>query len=94
MKSVRCARPVRRGIGEWIDNLQLLDDRGGPDRSRVFAGFGGGNIEVATAIAAEFFGIWLPSGHTLPNLTQQAKPRNPYGSFSFWLCQVPESRPN
>src|SRR5260221_13233929 len=30
MESVRCARTMRRGIGKWIDNLQLLDDRAGP----------------------------------------------------------------
>src|SRR6266576_6046275 len=30
MESVRCARAMGRGIGEWIDNLQLLDDRAGP----------------------------------------------------------------
>src|SRR5438132_4875968 len=30
MESVRCARAVRRGMGQWIDNLQLLDDRAGP----------------------------------------------------------------
>src|SRR6266849_1481534 len=30
MERVRCARAMRRGIGKWIDNLQLLDDRAGP----------------------------------------------------------------
>src|SRR5258708_40176863 len=30
MESVRCARAMGRGIGKWIDNLQLLDDRAGP----------------------------------------------------------------
>ena len=30
MESVRCARTMGRGIGEWINNLQLLDDRAGP----------------------------------------------------------------
>ena len=30
MERVRCARAVRRGIGQGIDNLQLLDDRAGP----------------------------------------------------------------
>src|SRR5258708_18603110 len=41
MESVRCARTMRRGIGKWIDNLQLLDDRAGPpvrddERQRIF----------------------------------------------------------
>src|SRR5438105_1096278 len=41
MESVRCASAVCRGIGEWIDNLQLLDDRAGPsvrddERQRIF----------------------------------------------------------
>src|SRR5215470_9479984 len=30
MESIRGARAVCRGIGEWIDDLQLLDDRAGP----------------------------------------------------------------
>src|SRR5258708_23771841 len=41
MERVRCARAMCRGIGQWIDNLQLLDDRPGPsmrddERQRVF----------------------------------------------------------
>src|SRR5438309_10501882 len=41
MESVRCASAVCRGIGEWIDNLQLLDDRARPavrddERQRIF----------------------------------------------------------
>ena len=41
MEGVRCARAVRRGIGQSIDDLQLLDDRAGPsviddERQRVF----------------------------------------------------------
>ena len=41
MESVRCARAMCRGIGEWIDDLQLLDDRAGPsvrddERQRIF----------------------------------------------------------
>jgi hypothetical protein len=40
MESVRCARAMSRGIGKWIDNLHLLDDRAGPsvrddERQRV-----------------------------------------------------------
>ena len=40
MEGVRCACAVRRGIGERIDDLQLLDDRAGPsvrhdERQRV-----------------------------------------------------------
>jgi len=30
MERVRCARAMCRGIGQWIDNLELLDDRPGP----------------------------------------------------------------
>src|SRR4029077_9081037 len=30
MERVRGARAMCRGIGKWIDNLQLLDDRAGP----------------------------------------------------------------
>ena len=30
MERVRCARAVRRGIRERLDDLQLLDDRAGP----------------------------------------------------------------
>src|SRR5262245_26197449 len=30
MESIRGARAVCRGIGEWIDDLQLLDDRARP----------------------------------------------------------------
>src|SRR5918997_1122284 len=41
MESVVRARAMRRGIGQWIDDLQLLDDRSGPsvrdeERQRVF----------------------------------------------------------
>src|ERR1700716_3675051 len=41
MESVRCARAMGCGIGEWTDDLQLLDDRAGPpvrddERQRVF----------------------------------------------------------
>jgi hypothetical protein len=41
MERVRCARAVRHGIGQSIDNLQLLDDRARPsviddERQRVF----------------------------------------------------------
>ena len=41
MESVRCARAMCRGIGQWIDDLQLLDDRAGPsvrddERQRIF----------------------------------------------------------
>ena len=40
MEGVRCARAVRRGIGQRLDDLQLLDDRAGPaviddERQRV-----------------------------------------------------------
>ena len=30
MERVRCAGTMGRGIGKWIDDLQLLDDRAGP----------------------------------------------------------------
>ena len=30
MEGIRCARAMGRGIGQWIDDLQLLDDRAGP----------------------------------------------------------------
>lgn len=30
MKSVRCVRAMSRGIGQWTDDLHLLDDRTGP----------------------------------------------------------------
>src|SRR5688500_1007222 len=30
MESVRCARAMCRRIGQWLDDLQLLDDRTGP----------------------------------------------------------------
>ena len=30
MERIRCAPAVRRGIGQRIDDLQLLDDRAGP----------------------------------------------------------------
>src|SRR5437588_3773146 len=30
MEGVRCARTMYRGIRQWIDNLQLLDNRAGP----------------------------------------------------------------
>ena len=30
MEGVRCARPVLGGVGERIDDLQLLDGRPGP----------------------------------------------------------------
>ena len=41
MERVRCARAVRRGFGQSIDDLQLLDDRARPsviddERQRVF----------------------------------------------------------
>jgi hypothetical protein len=41
MEGIRCARAMRRGIGQWIDDLQLLDDRAGPpvvddERQRIF----------------------------------------------------------
>jgi hypothetical protein len=41
MESVRFARAMCRGIGQWIDDLQLLDDRAGPsvrdeERQRIF----------------------------------------------------------
>src|ERR1700680_3551314 len=41
MESVRCARAMCRWIGQWIDNLELLDDRAGPsvgdnERQRIF----------------------------------------------------------
>jgi len=40
VESVRCRRAMRRGIGQGIDNLHLLDDRAGPsvrddERQRV-----------------------------------------------------------
>jgi hypothetical protein len=40
VESIRCARAVCRGVGERIDDLQLLDDRAGPamvddERQRV-----------------------------------------------------------
>src|ERR1019366_10744586 len=30
MESIRCARAMCRGIGKWVDDLQLLDDRARP----------------------------------------------------------------
>src|SRR5918995_2077678 len=30
MERVRCARAMSRWIGQWLDDLQLLDDRAGP----------------------------------------------------------------
>src|ERR687897_3777901 len=41
MESVRCARAMCRGIGKWLDDLQLLDDRAWPsvvddERQRIF----------------------------------------------------------
>ena len=41
MERIRCARAMRRGIGQRIDDLQLLDDRAGPpvrddERQRIF----------------------------------------------------------
>ena len=30
MESVRCARAMCGGIGEWIDDFELLNDRAGP----------------------------------------------------------------
>src|SRR5260221_2208393 len=41
MERIRCARAMCRGIGQWIDNLYLLDDRAGPsvgdnERQRIF----------------------------------------------------------
>ncbi len=41
MESVRCLAAMRRGIGQGIDDLQLLDDGAGPsvrddERQRVF----------------------------------------------------------
>ena len=30
MESLRCARAMRGGVGQQIDDLQLLDDRAGP----------------------------------------------------------------
>ena len=30
MERIRCARPMRRGVGERLDDLQLLDDRARP----------------------------------------------------------------
>ena len=41
MERIRCARAIGRGIGERIDDLQLLDDRAGPsvvddERQRIF----------------------------------------------------------
>jgi hypothetical protein len=41
MESVRCATAVCRGIGQRINDLQLLDDRAGPpvcddQRQRIF----------------------------------------------------------
>ena len=41
MESVRCLAAMRRGIGQGIDDLQLLDDRAGPsvrddERQRIF----------------------------------------------------------
>ena len=40
MERVRCARAMRRRIGQRLDDLQLLDDRAGPsvrdeERQRV-----------------------------------------------------------
>src|SRR5215208_5384739 len=41
MERVRCARAMSRWIGQWLDDLQLLDDRAGPsvqddERQRIF----------------------------------------------------------
>ena len=41
MEGVRCAAAMRRGIGQRIDDLHLLDDRAGPsvrddERQRIF----------------------------------------------------------
>src|ERR687897_1419357 len=41
MECVRCARAMCRRIGQWIDDLKLLDDRSGPSvrndqRQRIF----------------------------------------------------------
>ena len=41
MKRLRCAAAMRRGIGQGVDDLQLLDDRTGPtvgddERQRIF----------------------------------------------------------
>ena len=41
MDRVRCARAMCGGIGQWIDDLQLLDDRARPavrddKRQRIF----------------------------------------------------------
>src|ERR671919_129251 len=41
MERVRCARAIRSRIGQWPDDLHLLDDRAGPpvendERQRVF----------------------------------------------------------
>jgi hypothetical protein len=41
MEGVRCARTIGRGIGQGLDDLQLLDDRAGPpvrddERQRIF----------------------------------------------------------
>src|SRR5262249_23762900 len=41
MEGVRRACAMRRGIGQWLDNFQLLDDRAGPsmrddERQRIF----------------------------------------------------------
>ena len=41
MEGVRCAPAICRRIGQWIDDLQLLDDRAGPsvrddERQRIF----------------------------------------------------------
>ena len=41
MEGVRCAAAVCRGIGQRLDDLQLLDDRAGPavrddERQRIF----------------------------------------------------------
>src|SRR3954469_18744050 len=41
MERVRCARTIRSRIGQWPDDLHLLDDRAGPpvendERQRVF----------------------------------------------------------
>jgi hypothetical protein len=41
MESVRCFSPMYRGVGDWIDNFQQLDQRARPsvrdeERHRIF----------------------------------------------------------
>jgi hypothetical protein len=48
MKGVQCARLMRRGIGQWINDLELLDDRARPsmrDNERQCIFVPGANVD-------------------------------------------------